>query len=428
MMSRLVVSLLLITFTAIIAVGGFIDWAFSQYNEKTQHQAINIESQYGQSLANYFDASGDLKTELRAWNRTAEFPLTLLDASDLMLPPILEQQLDAEGYITLQSNEDVASYYLLRHQNKILAINRDNENNTQQTSKIIFTLVFYLLILLVLLFWLIPLLRDLRRLRTAATAYGLRDLKHRIPISPWSYTQDIHIAFNTMANKIEQLISDNKLLTNALSHELKTPIARLRFGFDVLSEEDDALKKQNYIHRINNDLNEMESIISTLLDYARLDSLDVTSKNQPFDIGPIIDDCIHAHWSQTKTIIVNNKIPLSINADPKHFCLLINNILKNALLYSDKNILVRTVLSTSHFHIYIEDDGQGVDEKEHDLIFKPFMRGNNTQGAQGHGMGLAVVARIAAWYQWDVTIGRSMQLGGAIFTIALPLATSATTK
>ncbi|MDO6423364.1 ATP-binding protein [Saccharophagus degradans] len=420
-MSRIVVSLLLITFAGIIASGWIIDNAFSRYSQQAHSQYQSADEHYGQGLANLINASAQPQQLVRQWNASSERFISLLEPSDLVLPHSLEQVLNTTGQITLQSQAGVTMYFAVPRHQLILAVNRPDIHTGINATQVIFTLAFYGAIFLVLMLWLTPLLLDLKRLRTAANAFGLGNLKQRIVLSRWSHTRDIHSAFNSMADKIEQLLTDNKLLSNALSHELKTPLARLRFGFDMLAEEQDSERKQQYTHRINEDLNEMQSIINALLDYARLDSVEASVKKQVFNAQERLNNCVHAQWVEAKKIDIHNNHIAHVACDPKHFDLVLSNLIKNALLYSNSHIAIRTELTAAQLTLYVEDDGPGVSEHEIKNLFKPFVRGEHTAGQSGHGMGLAIVNRVAQWNKWQVTIGRSPSLGGAQFCIALPL-------
>lgn len=430
-MSRLIITLILCAFIAILVSGGLIDWAFSSFAHQTKN-ALNGDAQYEQTLANFLDDSEDIEASLLSWNaanasqqqatvgQNSKPSLQILDLEDLPLPSALEAQFVADGVIELQSQERVARYYLLPKQQRILMVEQA-EGSQLYASQLVFTLAFYCSIFAALTLWLYPLLIDLKRLRTATQAFGMGDLNVRIRSPRWSYTQDIHAAFNTMASKIERLVSDNKLLSNALSHELKTPLARLRFGFDVLSEEQDADKKQNYIHRINHDLNEMQDIINALLDFARLDMSETEIKKQPVDIQPLLNDCVNAQWIDAKKISVQNSIVAKIDCDPKHLKLLLNNLIKNAVLYGRTQILISTARYDDILQIVVEDDGPGISEADLLEIFKPFVRGENTGNQKGHGLGLAIVERVVSWNKWTVSVGRSGTLGGAKFCLTIAL-------
>ena len=77
-----------------------------------------------------------------------------------------------------------------------------------------------------------------------------------------------------MAQRIEGLVSDVKLLSNAVSHDLRTPLARIRFGIDTLQEEEDPKLRQIFQDKISDNVDEMSRLVETLLNYARLRSSD----------------------------------------------------------------------------------------------------------------------------------------------------------
>lgn len=110
-MSRIVVSLLLITFAGIIASGWIIDNAFSRYSQQAHSQYQSADEHYGQGLANLINASAQPQQLVRQWNASSERFISLLEPSDLVLPHSLEQVLNTTGQITLQSQAGVTMYF-----------------------------------------------------------------------------------------------------------------------------------------------------------------------------------------------------------------------------------------------------------------------------------------------------------------------------
>jgi signal transduction histidine kinase len=101
--------------------------------------------------------------------------------------------------------------------------------------------------------------------------------------------------------------------------------------------------------------------------------------------------------------------------------MLLNNLLSNALKHARGRIKV-SVRATAHTAIVaVEDDGPGIPPSERDAVLEPFRRGSNSTGLPGHGMGLAIVARIARWLNATVHIADSATLGGAAVSLRLSL-------
>jgi signal transduction histidine kinase len=97
--------------------------------------------------------------------------------------------------------------------------------------------------------------------------------------------------------------------------------------------------------------------------------------------------------------------------------MLINNLLSNAQRYAVKQVQITTQQTAKNVFICVSDDGPGIAEEKRENIFKPFTRGENQSEQVGYGMGLAIVARVAAWHGAQVAISQSDELGGAQFTV-----------
>jgi len=134
---------------------------------------------------------------------------------------------------------------------------------------ILLTLQFYLIVIAVLLAWLFPLIKRLLNLQKVAKQLGTGDFSSRVNVSKFSYISSIESDFNRMANQIQKLVDDNQMLSRAVSHNLKTPLTRLRMGIDVLEETTDNSEMEGYIKRINGDLDEMQTLVETLLQYSK---------------------------------------------------------------------------------------------------------------------------------------------------------------
>ena len=109
-----------------------------------------------------------------------------------------------------------------------------------------------------------------------------------------------------------------------------------------------------------------------------------------------------------------------MHVDPHYIKMLLSNLLGNAQLYAKSCISITTDLSGDFVLMTIADDGPGIPEVERENIIKPFVRGLDKGQPHGHGMGLAIVARIAQWHGVQLHIGESQELGGAEFLLTFP--------
>ena len=280
--------------------------------------------------------------------------------------------------------------------------------------RLIFTVLFYLGILALILLWLTPLVKHLIDLRETAKAFGQGDLNKRISVGSVSYINDIETEFNHMAHRIQTLVTDNKLLSSAVSHDLRTPLARLRFGIDTLAEEADPLIRGKYQARISHDLTEMEALVETLLNYARMDQSMVTLEKSSIDLAEVMNQCVESISPKEKRLNVEiNTANTTIVGEKRYLLMLVNNLLQNGLRHAKNSVQISVKSIHNKVVLAVEDDGEGIPENEREKVIKPFIRGRNAQTSQGYGMGLAISKRIVDWHEGSLEISQSKTLGGA---------------
>jgi len=257
-------------------------------------------------------------------------------------------------------------------------------------------------------------LRRLALLRNTAQAFGAGDLQVRIAADKHSYIKSIEQDFNRMAQRIEQLIADNKLLSRGLSHDLRTPLARLRFGLDILEEADLAPEQQQNLAHLNRDLIAMESLVEALLNYARLEQATIAFAPQPIQIARFATQLRDDFYrGQVELVIASSAQEAQLQADPEYLAMLVHNLVQNALRYGRGRVQLSVQLVDGQVQLQVEDNGPGIPLAERDKVLKPFYRseGSHHQG-RGHGLGLAIVERIAQWHKAELLLAESAQLGG----------------
>lgn len=426
-MQKLFISLIAVV---LIAVSGF-GWlatvlyeTTSKKQDDTKNEVLEAYVLLGQNLAgaiNHQDAPADI---LESWPELNNIIVSLIDKRDFPLPDNLKMNFEGGEPLTLESDGEILVNYNLEKTGQVLSIAIPTDLITQSnyTISLILTLVFYAGIALVIVIWLYPLLRRLMLLRSTAIAFGSGKLNARTPESEWSYIRDIEHEFNRMAAKIETLLSDNKLLSRAVSHDLKTPIARLRFGFEMLEETEDREQRTRYLARIGHDISEMESLILRLLEYARLEESAVHLNFQALDLNNMLSR-LGDYYEGINDIEVELNLDDTISevrVDPHYFKMLINNVLGNAQHYAKSRIKISTKAEGRYVKLIVEDDGPGIPEAERKEVLKPFIRGKEKSESHGHGMGLAIVSRIASWHSAELDITSSASLGGAQLCVRLP--------
>ncbi|GAM59248.1 sensor protein [Vibrio ishigakensis] len=244
-------------------------------------------------------------------------------------------------------------------------------------------------------------------------------MEKRIPVSKSSYIFNIESEFNRMADRIAQLVDDNKLLSRAVSHDLKTPIARLRFGIEALEETQNPELQAKYFARLNRDLDNMEELVSTLLSYARLDEANIQPNLEQIELNAWVKSRLEA-FGQTELDIdfVPSSAPVLVESDPIYLAMQLGNLLSNAERFGKSKIRVSLASDDKHVVIVVEDDGEGIKQSEVEKVIQ-FVRGSQSRGNSGHGMGLAIVNRIGTWMDSKLSIHSSPSLGGACMRLKM---------
>jgi len=421
-MKKLTLSLLLVILVAVIGIGGALDNLFSQYQTQPINKSDELSPyrQLGKSLALTLDKQQEPQLFIAHWQQRAELSVSLVALDQFFLPDPLRQSFYAGEPLILETENNLSMHFILPTQQKVLTfvvppIVKKSNNSLLQ---LLLTSVFYIVLLMVVLIWLYPLIKQLKKLKLTAKAFGEGQLEQRIESHSTSYISDIEIEFNRMALRIQTLISDNKLLSDAVSHDLRTPLARLRFGIEVLQETDNPKTRDKYQQHLSRDISEMERLVNVLLNYARIEQSMIAVEKQIIDLNELVSQCVQAITDSDKVIHWQANGAAMVNGDMNYLSMLINNLLSNAQQYASKEINLTIERNGSKLALIISDDGPGIPQEKRDELLKPFMRGDQSHEKQGYGMGLAIVSRIAQLHDATFTITDSVELGGAEFSLS----------
>jgi two-component system sensor kinase ParS len=281
--------------------------------------------------------------------------------------------------------------------------------------------LFYGSILLIVGLWLRPLLRDLRALTQAAQKFAT---DYREPTHTAAQTTQLtSLATNLddMSARVSQLIQTQKEMTAALSHEIRTPLARVRFAAAVLEGQvDEHLRDQ--LRAVNTDVQQIDDLISDMLDYARLDHPGMRMNCQAIPLAPWLRQIVVACPAHERQVEVRHDGLDTAWMEPRLMELAVSNLLVNALRYSRRQVRISVVLDHDLYRLMVEDDGEGIPENERATVFRAFTRLDTSRNREtgGFGLGLAIVARIAALHRGRVIAGASAQLGGAKLAMEWP--------
>jgi len=366
---------------------------------------------------------------IQSWQEEqSSLSLEIINRDDIRIPEELLQELENTGHITLSSSAHLSYYSFLPEGNNYLVIRSPLASNHNQPNwlPILFTIIFYTLLILIVFTWLFPLIRRLQTMQLSAKKLGEGDLSARITPSVVFHIKDIELEFNRMAQRIEELVSDISLLSSAISHEMRAPLAKLQFGLDALREEDDEETRGIYQDRLDKVIADMTNLIETLLKYARLDK---SIAQLPKDQVNLLELCTSLSVSVKQVnsaphdsavvpadITISAKNPFYlVNGDVFYLSLLLENLLVNAVKYGRGKVQISLDQHENKILLAVEDNGLGIEDDFKQNIFKPFIRG--TESKKGYGLGMALVKRIADLHNVEIEIAQSEALGGAKFTL-----------
>ncbi|MPY22645.1 ATP-binding protein [Shewanella sp. YLB-07] len=420
-MKKLIASLVLVVLTTIASLG----WSISEFaalqnpdtNNPSVANRLTALKLMGSTLALSLDNdTTHIDLFIDNWNRHNSEQLSLITEAEFGLPAPLKAQFDTEAALLLESDEGISLHYRMPHKGQILNINTElmTPIDANWSLNKLYTMLFYVGVMLIMLLWVSPLIRRLVNLSKATQAFGMGELQQRITVSKTSYIGSIETEFNRMADRIQQLLDDNKLLSRAVSHDLKTPIARLRFGIEALEETQNEQLRVKYFQRLNRNLDTMEELVMTLLSYARLDQANIQPDWQSIELNAWLQEKLACLLDPSHPIdFVPCTKSLTVSTDPKYLSMQVNNLLSNAQRFGHSQIKLTVAIEEGLVWIHVDDDGQGIDAQEADQVIKPFVRGQQSRDNAGHGMGLAIVDRIGSWMGSKLRIGRAPELGGA---------------
>ncbi|MDQ7048033.1 MAG: two-component system sensor histidine kinase EnvZ [Enterobacterales bacterium] len=254
--------------------------------------------------------------------------------------------------------------------------------------------------------------RPLKRLAFAAREIGRGDYPGKLKETGPQELVDVTSTFNQMAADIHQLEEDRTLLLAGISHDLRTPITRIRLSCEFLSTQDEELK-QGLIA----DTQDMDDIIDQFIGYVRFGSEEAKELG---DLNDLIEQVVSAANKQHEGIKTElSKIP-KIKFKPLAMKRLLSNLIENAFRYGKAPVIVLTQHTAEIIQIIVRDHGKGILDLDRERLFQPFARGDKARGGKGSGLGLAIVQRIAEMHGGTIQLENHPK-GGLEAQLTIPL-------
>ncbi len=257
--------------------------------------------------------------------------------------------------------------------------------------------------------------RPLQSLQQAALRVGRGDIPDPLPEMGSTEIIAVTRAFNQMASGIRQLEKDRALLMAGVSHDLRTPLTRIRLASEMMSEQDDWIKDG-----IANDIDDMNAIIDQFIDYIRHHKEEALHAE---DLNQLVAEQVSAERLQQRQLemALANHLPL---VPMRRIAMkrVLTNLIENAIKYSDGPIEVHTGFEKGSKRLYVQvrDHGPGIPEEQMAKMFEPFTQGDSARGSAGSGLGLAIIKKIVDMHRGEITL-HNHAFGGLVATVYLPL-------
>jgi two-component system osmolarity sensor histidine kinase EnvZ len=269
------------------------------------------------------------------------------------------------------------------------------------------TLPSVLLIIIALIF-LKNQTRPLVRLAKAAERFGKGDYVNDFKPSGALEIRKAAYEFDRMAKRINRHINQRSEMLSGISHDLRTPLTRLKLQLAMLNQKD--LSK-----KMSKDIDEMEKMLNDYLQFAKTQVKETTSLINLVDLFDIIKDNF-----DNKNLIIQYSEDINLEIRPAAIKRSFENIIQNGLTYGGK-VNVNIQKTSNRALITFEDDGPGIPEDQYKNVFKPFFRLDKSRSLNqsGIGLGLAIVEDIINSHGGNIQLGKS-KFNGLLVKISLP--------
>ncbi len=411
----------LILIAPIVAIQLVVSIAFIQrhFEDVTAQMTRNIVLELT-ALRNAAEAAPDAATAMRrAADEGAPLALDLVlpaapipadrrafyDLSGKVVIATLRDALPVAGGVDLSNPRFVALTIGTRHGPMSVRFNRGRVSASNPHQLLVLMMLASLLMTLIAVLFLRNQMRPIRQLARAAEEFGRG---RWLPYKPSGATEvrAAGRAFLDMRARIERQMEQRTLMLSGVSHDLRTPLTRLKLGLSMLHEDEEA-------RAMGRDIADMQQMLDAFLDFARSEAQD--GEAEPSDpailVAGVVDDARRAGQAVVLSGVTGQG---SAQLRPVAVRRAVGNLIGNAVRYGTRAEVSVAVLERS-VRVTVEDDGPGIPKHLREEALRPFTRldrARNQDLGSGVGLGLAITADIARGHGGTLRLGESERLGG----------------
>jgi two-component system sensor histidine kinase CpxA len=271
-----------------------------------------------------------------------------------------------------------------------------------------------------------------RRLRAATQAFAAGDLAVRVAAMPGPAPRDefggLYRDFDSMAERLQALVESQQRLLRDVSHELRSPLARLQAALGLARQRTDGRAAEE-LDRIEREAERLNELIGQVLSLARLAAVPGDGRQEPVDLDPLVQaiarDAEFEAVQRRRHVAVRECAAAVVTGNPELLHSAIENVVRNAVHYTEEGTTVEIALrrDAGQAVIQVRDRGPGIVPAAMSKIFDPFFRANEARdrASGGYGLGLAIAKRAIELHGGGIAADNHPG-GGLELTLRLPLA------
>ena len=295
----------------------------------------------------------------------------------------------------------------------IFGLSQKLQIDSERDRLLVIMFVLLTAILAAAFFALRHILRPVKLLNTGVEQVGRGNLKHRVPLKNADEFRDLAAAFNDMTARIEDMLQTKDQLLLDISHELRTPITRMKVALEFLPES--RARKS-----LQADIVEMEKMVGGILETARLRHKYAELKKQPADLVALLKQTAAAFEKQPPGIVtVDLPQEVILQVDPHQIKTVFENLLSNAFKYCEPEsdpVKISLERRAAEVIVRIEDYGIGIPQEELAHIFEPFYRVDKSRSKDtgGYGLGLSLCKTIMEAHEGKIEVQSRLKEGTTV--------------
>jgi signal transduction histidine kinase len=269
---------------------------------------------------------------------------------------------------------------------------------------ILILVIFVTVIFIPLYLILRALLNPLKILSNSVHQIGTGNYDVQIPVKRKDELGELADSIKTMAGNIKHSMKSKEQLLIDVSHELRSPLTRIKLGLEVNSSQE----------KIEEDIREMENMITGLLESYRAESLNFHIKIEKIDLNELVEEIKDEYELENRVLFnYSNEKKYFMLGDTTNIKIVLRNLLDNALKYSTDNITFEMSEKDNEIIIKVLDNGIGIPDNDLEFIFEPFYRSDRSRSRRtgGFGLGLSICKKIIEAHKGKILVKSKVNVG-----------------